>query len=168
MAAIRVCLAFVEAAREYAAGDRNGDGVKDYARKLISTAGKKDGLYWEARDGEPSSPMGPLMAAAVHEGYHPKKTKKRVVPYHGYLYKLLLAQGKDAPGGAYEYVVNGRMTAGFAMVACPARYGASGIMTFIVSHNGDVYEKNLGAATAETVPAIKEFNPDGTWKKTGR
>lgn len=168
LAAVQVCLAFVDAEREYAAEDRNGDGVKEYAQKIMSTAGKKDGLYWETRDGEPPSPMGSLVAAARHEGYHPKKMKKKMVPYHGYLYKLLLAQGKDAPGGAYEYVVNGRMTAGFAMVAYPAKYGASGVMTFIVSHSGDVYEKNMGAGTAEAVLAIKEFNPDGTWKKAGR
>jgi len=168
LAAIQVCLAFVDAEREYASADRTGDGVKHYAQRLMSTPGKKDGLYWETGEGDPPSPMGPLVAAARHEGYSAKMAKDKKVPYHGYLYKLLTAQGKDAPGGASDYIVNGRMIAGFAMIAYPARYGSSGVMTFIVSHQGDVYEKDLGPGTTGAVAAIKTFNPDGTWKKAGK
>ena len=134
--------AYIDAQRAYAARDRDGDGVLQYAQKLASTPGKQDGLYWpaDAAKGEEASPFGPLIAesAAYLKGHTAGD------PYRGYHFRILTRQGKSAPGGAYSYVINGRMIAGFAMVAYPAEYGESGVMTFIVSHNGKVYEKDLG------------------------
>ena len=163
LSTIQVCLAYVDAQREYVAKDRNGDGLFEYAQKFVSTPGKKDGLYWEAKPGEEESPLGDFAAKATQEGY--KKTDNKPVPYHGYYFKVLKAQGKNAPGGAYEYLVKGRMIGGFGMVAYPANYGVSGVMTFIVNHDGIVYEKNLGKDTAKIARAMKLFNPDKTWKK---
>ena len=163
LSTIQTCLAYVDAQREYAANDRDGDGLFEYAHKFISTPGTKDGLYWEAKPGEEESPFGDLFARATREGY--KKTDNKPTPYHGYYFKILKAQGKNAPGGAYDYVVKGRMIGGFGMVAYPANYGVSGVMTFIVNHDGIVYEKNLGKDTAKTAQAMKTFNPDKTWKK---
>jgi hypothetical protein len=160
---IQTCLAYVDAQREYAAKDRDTDGLFEYAQKFVSTPGTKDGLYWEAKPGEEESPFGDLFAKATREGY--KKTDNKPTPYHGYYFKILKAQGKDAPGGAYDYVVKGRMIGGFGMVAYPANYGVSGVMTFIVNHDGMVYEKNLGKDTAKIAQAMKQFNPDKTWKK---
>ena len=132
-------------------------------RNLVSTPGKKDGLYWEAKPGEEESPLVILLPGPTREGY--TKTSNKPVPYHGYYFKILKAQGKNAPGGAYDYIVNGRMIGGFGMVAYPAQYGVSGVMTFIVNHDGIVYEKNLGKDTARIARAIKLFDPDETWKK---
>ena len=160
---IQTSLAYVDAQREFAAKDRDGDGLFEYAQKFLSTPGAKDGLYWEAKPGEEESPFGDLFARATREGY--KKTDNKPVPYHGYYFKILKAQGKDATGGAYEYVVKGRMIGGFGLVAYPANYGVSGVMTFVVNHDGVVYEKNLGKDTAKTAQAMKLFNPDKTWKK---
>ena len=160
---IQTCLAYVDAQREFAAKDRDGDGLFEYAQKFLSTPGAKDGLYWEAKPGEEESPFGDLFARATREGY--KKTDNKPVPYHGYYFKILKAQGKDATGGAYEYVVKGRMIGGFGLVAYPANYGVSGVMTFVVNHDGIVYEKNLGKDTAKIAQAMKLFNPDKTWKK---
>jgi len=164
LSVIQVCLAYVDAQREYATKDRDKDGVLEYAQKFQSSPGKKDGLYWETREGEPLSPLGPLMAQAVKEGYK-KASGGQPAPFHGYYFKILKAQGKNAPGGAYDYVVNGRMIGGFAMVAWPAQYGSSGIMTFMVNHDGIVYEKDLGPDTAGIVAGITKFNPDSTWRK---
>jgi hypothetical protein len=160
---VQTCLAYVDAQREYAGKDRDTDGLFEYAQKFVSTPGTKDGLYWEAKPGEEESPFGDLFVKATREGY--TKTSDKPIPYHGYYFKVLKAQGKSAPGGAYDYVVKGRMIGGFAMVAYPASYGVSGVMTFVVNHDGTVYEKNLGKDTAKIAQAIKLFNPDKTWRK---
>jgi Protein of unknown function (DUF2950) len=164
-AAIQVCLAYVDAQREYALTQGNRDGLHAYAMKLVSAPGKRDGLYWPTKEGQPLSPLGPLAAKAKEEGYGKSKNAAQE-PYHGYLYRILTAQGSDAPGGAYDYIVGGRMIGGFALVAYPARWGASGVMTLIVNHDGVVYEKNLGATTAATASRMTRFDPDSTWSKT--
>jgi hypothetical protein len=163
--AIQVCLAYVDAQREYVLKDRDGDKLLEYAQKLVSQEGKKNGLYWEAKENERQSPLGPLIARAAREGYTGKKPVGKRSPFHGYYYKILKAQGKDAPGGEYDYVVNGQMIGGFALIAYPAEYGNSGVMTFIVNHEGVVYEKNLGKDTEKIAAAVKKFDPDKTWKK---
>jgi hypothetical protein len=162
---IQVCLAIVDAQREYAMKDRDSDKLLEYAQRFRSNPGKKDGLYWEAKEGEEQSPLGPLAARAVQEGYAGRKPGDNPVPYQGYFYRILKAQGKNAPGGAYDYVVRGQMIGGFALVAFPAEYGASGIMTFIVNHDGVVYQKDLGRETRKVAKAMTKFNPDKTWKK---
>lgn len=161
--AIKACLAYGDAQREYAEADRDGDGIIEYAQKFRSSEGKHDGLYWPTQEGEPPSPLGPLMARAKAEGYATKGT--RPIPDHGYYYRILTGQGKDAPGGAYDYVVRGNMIGGYALVAYPARWGASGVMSFTCNQDGVVYEKNLGAKTAEIASKMKLFNPDASWKK---
>lgn len=163
LAAIQVCLAIVDAEREYAASHLDSDGVPKYASRMVSTAGKRDGLYWQAKAGEPASPLGPLAAAAAGEGYAPGRTRG-LSPYHGYFYRILDAQGKDAPGGEYGYVLKGKMIGGFAAIAYPARYGASGIKTFIVNHDGRVFEKDLGQDSAAVAGRISAYNPDSSWK----
>lgn len=163
LSTIQVCLNYVLAQREYASKDRNGDGALEYAQKFASEPGKKNGLYWEAKEGEEQSPLGPLVAMAKKEGY--KKKSEGPTPYHGYYYKILTGQGNAAPRGAYDYIINGRMVGGFAMVAYPAQYGSSGIMTFIISHDGIVYEKNLGKNTASIAQAMAVFDPNKTWNK---
>jgi hypothetical protein len=153
--------AFVDAQRAYASRDRDGDGVLQYAQKIMSSPGKQDGLYWPAdpAKGEEASPFGPLIAeAAPYTAGH-----KAGEPYRGYYFRILSQQGKNAAGGAYSYVINGRMIAGFAMVAYPAYYGESGVMTFIVNHNGVVYERDLGPNTAKLAPGIKAFDPGKGW-----
>jgi hypothetical protein len=158
---IQVCLALVDAEREYYQRDPDGDKLLQYAQKFISTKGKRDGLYWETKPGEQPSPLGPLVARARGEGY--KGADGKPIPYHGYYYKLLTGQGKNAPGGAYDYLVRGKMMGGFGMVAYPAQYGSSGIMTFIVNHDGVVYQKDLGPKTASIAQSMTRFNPDKTW-----
>ena len=162
---IDVLEAYVVAQREYAKKDWDGDGVYPYAQKIASTPGKKDGLFWEAREGEEASPFGPLSARAAQEGYTRKTKSEKPSPYFGYHFKILKAQGKHAPGGAYDYVVKGNMIFGFGLVAYPAKYGSSGIMTFIVNQEGVVYQKDLGKGTAKAAKAIKRYDPDPTWKK---
>ena len=162
---LQVVRAYVQAQREYAAKDRDGSEVLKFAQKMISTPGKKDGLFWSPdADGE-ISPLGPLVADAAAEGYG--KVKKNPgdepQPFHGYLFKILTRQGKHAPGGKHDYVVNGNMIGGFALVAWPIEYSESGIMTFIVSQQGRVYQKDLGPNTAKAVKGMKEYNPDKTW-----
>jgi hypothetical protein len=164
LAIIKFCEAYVDAQQEFAAKDHDGDGLFEYSQKFVSTPGKKDGLYWETREGEELSPLGPLAADAVKEGYK-KKSGVPGYPYHGYYFKMLKAQGKNASGGAYDYIVNGNMIGGFALVAYPAQYGNSGVMTFIVNHDGIVYQKNLGKNTAKVVETMKLFDPDKTWTK---
>jgi Protein of unknown function (DUF2950) len=161
--AIQVALAYVDAQREYYARDPDGGGLLHYARAFASSPGKRDGLYWPTNPGEPLSPLGPLVARARAEGY--AKRSPNPIAYWGYYYRILTAQGKDAPGGAYDYLAHGRLMGGFALVAYPAQYGVSGVMTFIVNHDGVVYQKDLGPRTAAIALAMKEFNPDGTWKK---
>ena len=163
LSTIEVCLAYLDAQREYYSRDR-GAGILEYAQRLESTKGKRDGLYWETKPGERPSPLGPLVADARAAGYTRPEPGKRM-PYHGYLYRLLLAQGPEAPGGAYDYLVKGHMIGGFALVAYPATYAVSGITTFIVSHDGVVYQKDLGPRTAQIANAMKMFNPDKTWAK---
>jgi hypothetical protein len=158
--AIQVCLAYVDAQREYATKDRDKDGLLEYAHKFISTPGEHDGLYWETREGEAASPLGPLSTRAKEQGY------ENLEPYHGYYYKILTAQGADNLGGAYSYIVRGQMIGGFALVAYPARWGASGVMTFICNHRAVVYEKNLGKGTVVIAERMTRYNPDATWKKT--
>jgi len=165
LSVIQVCLAYVDAQREYALKDRNGDGFREYAQKFMSDPGGKDGLYWEAKEGDEQSPFGPLLAAAQEKGYPVEQSGSNPAPYYGYYYRILSAQGKSAPGGAYDYVVNGKMIGGFALVAYPAKYGSSGVMTFIVNHDGAVYQKDLGQDTEKAAQAIKLFDPDSTWNK---
>jgi hypothetical protein len=160
---IQVCLAYVDAQREYYRRNPPGGTLLQYAPKFVSTPGKRDGLYWEAPAGEPPSPLGPLVAQARGEGY--KGAAGKPVAYHGYYYKMLTRQGPDAPGGAYDYMVRGKLLGGFALVAYPAQYGVSGIMTFMVNHDGVVYEKDLGPNTAAVAQAMTRFNPDKTWKQ---
>jgi hypothetical protein len=158
LAAIQVCLAYVDAQREYAMQSGDGHGLHPYATKLVSTPGKKDGLYWRTAEGEPPSPLGPLAAKAKAEGYTEQ-------PYHGYYYRVLASQGASATGGAYDYVVHGKMIGGFALVAYPARWGASGVMTLIVNHDGFVYQKNLGPRSAAIAASMTRFDPDSSWSK---
>ncbi|MDH5263142.1 MAG: DUF2950 domain-containing protein, partial [Betaproteobacteria bacterium] len=162
---IQTMLAVVDAQREYALKDADGNGLADYAARFLSSPGKKDGLYWPAKEGEPPSPLGPVIANAVREGYGKNLHANRPAPYHGYFYRLLTSQGKDAPGGAYDYLVKGRLMGGFAVVAWPASYGNSGVKTFIVNHDGVVYEKDLGTDTAGVAGKLKAFNPDKSWSK---
>jgi hypothetical protein len=161
--AIYVLRAYIDAQRAYAAVDRDGDDVLQYAQKVASTPGKHDGLYWpaDAAKGEEPSPFGPLIAEAA------AYLKGHVAgdPYRGYYFRILTRQGKNAPGGAYNYVINGRMIAGFAMVAYPAEYGKGGVMTFIVSHNGKVYEKDLGRNSATIGAAMSTFDPGAGWRE---
>jgi Protein of unknown function (DUF2950) len=165
LSTISVCDSFVSAEREYASTDRNGDGVLEYARKFLSTPGSQDGLYWEAAKDEEESPIGPLMAAATAEGYELTEAHTEPAPFHGYYYRILTSQGPDAPGGKYDYIINGRMVGGFALIAYPAKYGSSGVMTFLVNQNGVIYQKDLGENTDKIAKEITEFNPDKTWQK---
>ena len=163
LAAIKVCLAYVDAQREYAALDRDDNGLLEYAQKLQSAPGKRDGLYWQTKAGDPPSPLGPLTANARSQGdgrHGPGD------PYHGYFYKILTGQGKDAPGGAYDYVVDGKMIGGFALVAYPARWNGSGVMTFICNHDGVVFERNLGKDTVAAASAMTVYNPDAGWERS--
>ena len=160
---IQTCLAYVDAQREYYAQNPLGEKLPPYAQKVASSPGKKDGLYWDTAEGETPSPLGELMADARAQGYAPGGAKP--APYHGYYYRILTAQGPHAKGGKYDYVVRGKMIGGFAAVAYPAQWGASGVMTFIVNHDGVVYEKNLGPDTAKIAQAMKAFDPDETWVK---
>ena len=160
---IQVCLAYVDAQYDYYMRNPQGVALLQYAAKFMSAQGKRDGLYWETTADEPPSPLGPFLAQARREGY--KRTAGKPIPYHGYYYKILTRQGSNAPGGAYEYVVRGQMIGGFALVAYPAQYGSSGIMTFLVNHDGVVYEKDLGPDTTARAQSMTQFNPDKTWKK---
>ena len=159
LSAIQVAKAYADAQREYIARDRNGDGFPEYAQKIASSAGKMDGLYWPSKANEEPSPLGRLLAdAAAEKGRKPGS-------YHGYSYRILTAQGPDAPGGARNYIADGRMTGGFALIAWPTSHGKSGVMSFMINQDGQVYEKNLGAATATQATSMKTFNPDATWRK---
>ena len=159
--AIQTCLAYVDAQDDYAAKDR-GAGAGVYAQRFISTDGKTDGLYWPTTQGQEESPLGSLFATASAQGYHAGSGRS---PYHGYYYKILTQQGRDAVGGAADYIVNGKMIGGFAMIAYPAEYRNSGVMTFIVNYSGAVFQKDLGPDTAKLAEAITSFNPDPTWTK---
>ncbi len=162
--ALAAMRAFVDAQSEYAAADPDGDGLHAYADRFFSTAGKQDGLYWPTKPGEPESPLGPLVAEAVTVGYSGAQPGEGPRPFHGYLFKLLKAQGGQAPGGAMDYVQDGHLTRGVALLAWPASYGQSGIMTFQVNQKGLVYEQDLGEDTATAVAAIDAFNPGDGWQ----
>jgi len=166
LGAIQTLRAVVDAQREYAVMDLDGNGWNDYAKRFLSSEGKRDGLFWPVEEGEKPSPLGPLVGAAALEGYFGKANAgPQPAAYHGYRYRLLTAQGKDAPGGAYSYLVGDRMLGGFAVVAYPAKYGISGVMTFIVNHDGTVYQKDLGKGTEKSALKMSAFNPDASWRK---
>ncbi len=162
---IQTILAIGDAQREYAMKDRDGDGVRKYAQKFRSDPGKKNGLYWETNEGEEPSPLGPLVAEGREEGYFKKESSGGPSPYHGYFYRILTSQGEHAKGGAYDYIVDGNMIGGFAVVAYPADFGNSGVMTFMVNHDGVAYQKNLGDDTEQEAKDMKLFDPDETWTK---
>jgi hypothetical protein len=163
LAVIQVCRAYVEAQREYAALAAGSGGRTEYAQHFMSHAGRHDGLYWPTRPDEPQSPMGPLVAQARARGYTPGKDGGKPHPYYGYYFRILTGQGPHAPGGARSYLTDGRMTGGFALLAYPAEYGDSGIMTFMVSQNGIVFEKNLGPQTGESASKLEQYDPDSGW-----
>ncbi|HTQ97036.1 MAG TPA: DUF2950 family protein, partial [Candidatus Acidoferrum sp.] len=156
---------YIDAQKDYAAEGHDGLPAGIYAQRLMSTAGKQDGLYWETKEDEQPSPAGPLLASATGEGYSNDKLGGKSQPYHGYLYRVLKAQGAAAKGGAKSYLTDGNLTGGVAMVAFPAQYKVSGVMTFIINQNGVVYQKDLGEKTAEIAGAMTEYNPDSTWKR---
>ena len=160
---IDVMHAYTDAQREYVCMKRKSGGP-EFAEKFASSEGKKDGLYWEAGQGEEKSPFGPLIARATEEGYAGGLDKEPPEAFHGYYFKILKAQGEHAKGGAFDYVADGKMVLGFALVAYPAKYGASGIMTFIVNQEGVIYEKDLGEDTAKAAAAMTTFDPDDTWE----
>lgn len=162
LSAIQVALGYVDAQNEYASINPDKGKVESYARRIVSSPGKKDGLYWPAAANEQKSPLGEAMAAATLQGYRFGGTPQ---PYHGYYYKILTGQGPTAPGGAIDYVVKDRMIGGFALVAYPAEYGNSGVMTFLVNHTGAVYQKDLGPRTSRIASRMTLFNPDHTWKR---
>ncbi|OPY69110.1 MAG: hypothetical protein A4E62_01906 [Syntrophorhabdus sp. PtaU1.Bin002] len=156
---------YVAAQREYASKDHTDGGIHAYAQKFMSTPGKKDGLFWQTKEGEEESPLGPLVAGAAQEGYTKKTRTKTPSPFQGYYFRILTAQGEHALGGAYNYMVKGNLILGFGLIAYPAKYGSSGIMTFMVNQEGVVYQKDLGEKTAQTAAAIRKYDPDTTWKK---
>ena len=160
LSTIRVCQELVAAQKEFYSAHHN-----EYAQKIFSDEGQHNGLYWKAAAGEPQSPIGPLVASAVAEGYETKSRDGAPTPYRGYYFHSLARQGKDAPGGAKSYIVNGKMTEDFAFVAYPAKYRSSGVMTFIVNEDGVVYEKDLGRKTDVLAKAMKEYNPNSSWQK---
>jgi hypothetical protein len=159
LAAIKICGALANAQAEY--HSQPHDGAKQYAQKFISDEGKQNGLYWQAAEGQPKSPLGPLAAFATAEGYTVQQNAHQ--PFHGYYFRMLTKQGAQAKGGAKDYVVDGKMTGGFAFVAYPAEHGNSGVMTFVMNQDGVLYQKDLGTTTTETVTAMSEYNPDANW-----
>ena len=164
--AINVCNAYVDAQREYASQDRMGDSVLAYAQFLRSIPGTHDGLFWPTNQpGEVLSPLGPLIAQARVDGYHrtAKMLNDELAPYHGYYFKILTRQGRHAPGGKYNYIINGHMIAGFAFIAWPDEWGNTGVMTFMVNQQGKVYQKNLGPKTSSTASSTTAYDPDDTW-----
>jgi hypothetical protein len=167
LSTIQAVLAYVDAQNEYYQRNPEKQPLLHYAQKFVSSPGKRDGLYFATKADEKLSPLGPLFDARHAAGYASDEGGKPG-PYHGYNYRILKSQGKDAPGGAYDYVVKGKMIGGFALIAYPATYGNSGVTTFMVNHDGVVYEKDLGPKTAELAQKITKFNPDSTWKKRAK
>jgi hypothetical protein len=162
---LRVMRAYVQAQREYASRDRDGDEVLEFAQKISSSPGFTDGLFWPTEVNGEISPLGPLVAYAQGEGYTRKNFEESgPQPFHGYLFKILTRQGKHAPGGKYDYIINGNMIGGFAMVAWPAEYGESGVMTFIVNQQGRVYQRDLGAKTSKIVRKMTDYDPATDWR----
>lgn len=164
LAAIQVCKAIGDAQQEYAMMDPDGDGIREFARKFVSDPDTRNGLFWRTGEGEPDSPLGDMAAAAAAEGY--SRRGEGPTPYHGYYYRILEAQGPNAPGGAVQYVVNGKMILGFGLLAYPAEHGSSGVTTFMMNAEGIVYQKDLGANTAKLVGEIKAFDPGPGWTLT--
>lgn len=164
LAAIQVCMAIYDAQREYVAMDRNADGLLAYATKFASDEGTKNGLYWPTKEGEPPSPLGELAARASTEGYAIQGSTREPRPFHGYYFRILTAQGTAAPGGAFDYIVKGEMIGGFGVIAWPAEYGRSGLKSFMVSHAGVVYEKDLGDETDGIARRMKAFDPGPGWE----
>lgn len=162
-AAMRVCQALADAQVEYFEGLHDGSTVHQYAQKFLSEPGTQNGLYWKTAEGEPQSPIGPIIVYATGEGYT-KGEEGKNTPFHGYYYRILTAQGPDAPGGAKSYIVDGKLTGGFAFVAYPAEYRNSGVITFVVNLNGVTFEKDLGPKTADLAKAMTAINPDKTWR----
>jgi len=165
LTAILVCRSYVKAQREYVLKDWDGDGVLAYAQKLRSDPGKKNGLFWRHTHGEATSPLGELVAQARMEGYKKEKSvfKEQPVPFHGYYFKILTKEGAHAPGGKYDYIINGNMVGGFGLVAFPSNWGKSGVMTFIVNQQGRVFQKNLGSDTPKMAQDMDTYDPDETW-----
>lgn len=165
LSTLKAVRAYVAAQREYAERDRDVDDVLEYAQKFRSTPGMKDGLYWPLEQDGEMSPLGPLVANAQEQGYgrKPGESDEGPAPFHGYYFKILTKQGQDAPGGKYNYIINGNMIGGFALIAWPADYGNSGIMTFMVNQQGRVYQQDLGPKTAKLASKIKAYDPDETW-----
>lgn len=163
LATIEACLSYHAAQQEYAQNSHDGQTAGTCAHKFMSQPGKQDGLYWKVKEGEEPSPLGELAAEAAAEGY--RRSAGKTTPFRGYYFRILTAQGADAAGGARSYIVDGLMQSGFALVAFPAEYGRGGVMTFVVSQDGVVFEKDLGADTAKIAAAMKEYNPDKTWSK---
>jgi hypothetical protein len=161
LATIEVCGAAADAEAEYFSHPRDGEKTKQYAAKFISDPGKQNGLYWKSPDGQPASPLGPLAAFATAEGYSVRPDAHTA--FHGYYFRLLTGQSDKAPGGAKNYMVNGKMTGGFAFVAYPAEYGNSGVMTFMINQDGVLLQKDLGKTTTETATAMTKFDPDPSW-----
>ena len=164
LAVIQVCGELVDAEKEYYAQAHDGDSAQQYAQKLISDPGKHNGLYWEASGGQTESPIGPLIASAVVQGYTSDEIKK-LEPFQGYYFRILTSQGPTVPGGTRSYIVDGKMTRGFAFLAYPAEYRSTGVMTFIVDQDGIVYEKDLGAKTAAVVKSLTRYDRNATWRK---
>jgi len=166
LAVMDVCAALADAQAQYYSMHHDDGSTHQFAVKFISDAGKQNGLYWESAEGQPKSPLGPLAAFATNEGYSLKPDSH--VPFHGYYFHMLTRQGSNAPGGAKDYLVNGKMTGGFAFVAYPAEYRNSGVMTFIINQDGVLLQKDLGDATTQTAAAMTEFNPDSSWTQTAQ
>ena len=160
--AMQTLLAIVDAQREFAATDADGNGFNDYALRFRSSEGRRDGLYWQQLEGQPPSPLGPLVGMASREGY---ALREKGAAYHGYRYRILSAQGSEAKGGAYDYLVDGKLLGGFAVLAYPVKYGVSGVMTFLVNHDGVVWERDLGAETGKRAEALQRFNPGKGWRR---
>jgi hypothetical protein len=166
LAAIQVCLAVADAQNDYAEQMPEGGDLPVYAQKFFSDPGEKNGLYWPTNPGQPESPLGPLVAEAADQGY--SRSESHETPYHGYYYRILTSQGPNAQGSASNYIVNGKMIGGFALVAYPAQYGNSGVMTFIENYQGVVYQKDLGPETATLAHEMSSFDPDTSWKVVER
>jgi Protein of unknown function (DUF2950) len=165
IAAIRVCLVYVDAQNDFFERVKQETGTGIYARRLVSAQGRHDGLYWSAADGQDDSPLQPLVSQAQDEGYPGQMLNRSLAPYQGYFFRILSSQGAEAPGGAKEYMRNGRMAEGFALIAWPARYASSGITSFIVNQDGVVFQKDLGPDTARLAANIKQFNSDPSWAR---
>jgi Protein of unknown function (DUF2950) len=161
---IKVLEDLADAQSEYASGTHDGGSEGEFAQKILSDAGKQNGLYWETAEGQPESPIGPLVAKATAAGYK-KDSGDNPIPFHGYYYKILTEQGKNAPGGAKKYLIDGKMTNGFAFLAYPAEYRASGVMTFMINEDGVIVQKDLGPDTAKLADTISEYNPDKSWQE---